>query len=264
MKKKKFGFSLAEVLLALGIISIIVTMGYTATKKNIDNTYDLYYYTAYKGLHDVFQNAKENNITINFSDDNQRETLLDYLAQNLVGGNHVDNTRVITAANGISYTFINSPTANNDHSFIHVTIPAKRNANNNSGNMCLFYNEADNGNFSLIPTRNSFGYLGCPSSIDDIQNRSDILPFYIDDGIVGRNPMSSNRIPNISFNEAFCRVHSSYAKLRVPTSSFDSYSLSTRHPHPTGGSGWNREIVSCEGAGNSSGLLRIGKPKLLR
>ena len=64
MKKNKKGFSLAEILLTLGIIAVIATLGFTATKKSIDNAYNLYIYTGYKGLTDAIFNANYKGLKI--------------------------------------------------------------------------------------------------------------------------------------------------------------------------------------------------------
>ena len=62
---KKFfkkGFSLAEILIALGIISIISTMGITIARKGIDRAYNLYVYSSYKGIQEAINiaNAEAN------------------------------------------------------------------------------------------------------------------------------------------------------------------------------------------------------------
>ena len=49
-KKVKSGFSLAEVLIALAIISVIATMGFSIAKKGIANAYQGYYYAGYQGM----------------------------------------------------------------------------------------------------------------------------------------------------------------------------------------------------------------------
>ena len=55
--KNKKAFSLAEVLIALAIISIISTMGFSIAKHAIANAYQGYYYTAYKALNTAFKEA---------------------------------------------------------------------------------------------------------------------------------------------------------------------------------------------------------------
>ena len=50
---KKFlekGFSLSEILIALAIISVIATMGFSIAQKGIANAYQGYYYTGYLGM----------------------------------------------------------------------------------------------------------------------------------------------------------------------------------------------------------------------
>lgn len=51
MKKNfKLGFSLAEILIALTIIAVIATMGFSIAQKGIANAYQGYYYTGYLGI----------------------------------------------------------------------------------------------------------------------------------------------------------------------------------------------------------------------
>ena len=58
MKKTK-GFSLAEVLIALAIVSIIATLGFTIAKKGIEDAYNLYIYTAYSSMQKVIIDANK-------------------------------------------------------------------------------------------------------------------------------------------------------------------------------------------------------------
>ena len=58
-KKIKFGFSLAEVLVALAIISVIATMGFSIAKKGIADAYQGYYYSGYLGLDSALKIAKK-------------------------------------------------------------------------------------------------------------------------------------------------------------------------------------------------------------
>ena len=58
-KKIKQGFSLAEVLIALAIISVIATMGFSIAKKGIADAYQGYYYSGYLGLDTALKIAKK-------------------------------------------------------------------------------------------------------------------------------------------------------------------------------------------------------------
>lgn len=267
MKKFKLGFSLGEVLLALGIISIVATMGYTATKKNVENAYDLYYYTAYKGLYEIIEDAKKNGIAIHHNEHWQPGTMknfLDFMAERIVGGNHIEGSRIVTASNGISYNFIDSNSGDIEDFFIHVRVPAKRTADNSEGNMCLYLRQHDNGNFALIPTEDSFDYLGCPTS-KDFQKRTDILPFYLDDGITGRNSLANNNITYSNFNETFCNVHNSYAQITNVGGRFAQYELNIRENTQSGGYSPSHRVINCDGnTGENNRLLRLGKPRRLR
>ncbi len=50
MKRFKSGFSLAEVLLALAIVAIIATLGFTMSRKGIEHAYNQYIYTGYNSM----------------------------------------------------------------------------------------------------------------------------------------------------------------------------------------------------------------------
>ena len=64
MKKIKTGFSLAELLIGLVIAAIIATMGMSIAKKGIENSYDAYIYTGYKGITDAITEANANGNTL--------------------------------------------------------------------------------------------------------------------------------------------------------------------------------------------------------
>ena len=57
MKKFKKGFSLAELLIALAIISIIAIMGLNITKKSAENAYNLYIYSGYSAIQSAIADA---------------------------------------------------------------------------------------------------------------------------------------------------------------------------------------------------------------
>ena len=63
MKKNiKLGFSLAEVLISVGIISVIATLGLPIAQKNIDQAYNKYVYTGAEALSLALEDAENRNI----------------------------------------------------------------------------------------------------------------------------------------------------------------------------------------------------------
>jgi prepilin-type N-terminal cleavage/methylation domain-containing protein len=58
MKRFKTGFSLAEVLLTLAIVSIIATIGFTMSRKGIEKAYNGYIYNGYNSLTIAIAEAK--------------------------------------------------------------------------------------------------------------------------------------------------------------------------------------------------------------
>lgn len=64
MKKLKKGFSLAELLIALGIVAVIATMGFTISKQGIENAYNQYFYTGYKGIYDAITAASNDGLKV--------------------------------------------------------------------------------------------------------------------------------------------------------------------------------------------------------
>ncbi len=62
MKKLKRAFTLAELLLCIGIIGIVSAMGMVITKHTTEKAYQLYYYTGYINLYNAIADAKANNI----------------------------------------------------------------------------------------------------------------------------------------------------------------------------------------------------------
>ena len=102
MKKDKKGFSLAEILLTLGIVAVIATLGFTATKRSIDNAYNLYIYTGYKGLTDAIFNANYKGLKIEDTNNDNSKKFLNEIASTLNA--EINNTE-IDAPNGVSYIF---------------------------------------------------------------------------------------------------------------------------------------------------------------
>lgn len=212
MKKYKKGFSLAEVLIAIAIISVIATLGFTAAKKSIENSYNLYIYTAYKGLVDIITDAGVNGLSLGADLDSlASQRCFEHMAEALNGEyTRVIGRHTITAPNEVSYEFVEMgfpAAATFRFHRINMTVPYKKFTNNNGDifNQLLFrldYYYQPVEFTAIIP----FGVEVRGSGIDLI-NRRDILPFYIDDGQVGRIINGFYRQKTYySYREAHCRT----------------------------------------------------------
>ena len=219
MKLIKKGFSLAELLIAIGIISIIAVMGSSIAKQNIEKAYNLYIYTGYKGLIDVVADANVQGI--NISDTNN---FFEYITDVLNAENGTEGSiTTITAPNGIKYEFEKDATGT--FYIVELTVPSI----DGPVTFPLMYDNSSTGLIlPYITDSNNTSYL--------LLNRIDILPFYIDDGEVGRYrgslPYSAREY--FTLREAYCK-----SKLTVPNNT-----------------GWD-----CTGINNTNSI--DGAPKLI-
>ena len=208
MKKLKRAFTLAELLLCIGIIGIVSAMGMVITKHTTDKAYQLYYYTGYINLYNAIAEAKLQGAT------NATDTMskaMDFLkVDNTTSGEGVITTE---CANGITYSYNiplnveNSSTENTMYKnvFITMRVPAaKTRTNGGFQEVRLYYSYDSN---TLIPLAPEEG-----STAPDLQTRRDLLPAYIDDGKVGRNNVIDRTNFTYekpiygSFKDAFCSL----------------------------------------------------------
>lgn len=192
-KRTKKAFSLAELLIALGIISVISTMGITIGKKGVERAFNQYYFTAYNGLYSIIFDAVENNIPIYNSETTGLCPTTDF-ADNLkrykitVGKNEVDNPLAYTACdqsfkapNSVAVT-IGPTQAEGTTGEIYAPMTLSFPAPNGKRAHYEVYYFPTYMNGILMPslTTNS------AQNVISVQNRPDLLPFYIDDGESGR------------------------------------------------------------------------------
>ena len=222
MKKLyKKGFSLAEILIALGIISIISTMGMTIARKSIDRAYNLYIYSSYKGISEAINIANADitntNNALDYSNPfGLKNSLIDSLtnyANSILGTLSASDDVVATGdqisfnvPNGVSYRIIKSdctsrcdatlgPTTSfeQDHSanyVIAVTIPQRKTRDTSTATYCLLY-QTNSPHELLIPINSGVdddGTRVCATSdsLSNLASRIDLLPFFVDTGIEGR------------------------------------------------------------------------------
>ena len=176
MKNKfKKAFTLFEILIVLAIIAVLTVMFMTISKKGLESAYNTYYYASYSAIYDAIQYSYERNTDPNLADK------IDYywIGKALgfskdVNGNTIakkKTTGSITypaTSNGIQYTISNSGA----HYVITAVIPS---ANGNISAQYYFYPNINNG--ILLPYK---------AGNINLYERKDLLPFYFDNGIAGR------------------------------------------------------------------------------
>lgn len=207
MMKKNFksGFTLVELLLCIAIIGVVSALGMNITKHSTAKAYKLFYYSAYTNLYDAICYAEENK-----AEDNEatKDSVIGDRAEfikllnaalgktdNQGKTEDPENGNIITTSNGIKYT-IGNPEGGKCP--ITMQVPqAKTKTNNGFETVNLVY----------VPTnivgKNNLGSMLIPvaGGSVNLQNRKDLLPFYIDDGL-----NNSKEIAYFPFDEAYCRM----------------------------------------------------------
>ena len=255
MKKIKFGFSLAELLIALSIISIVSVLGITITKRSVENAYNAYYYAGYKGIYEALLSSRaEENIILSGNLDNNRtafETIAnifdeDTSATPITNNGILTNVVIQGTSNGIIYDFsyrglfsLNNPSTGNPENYhfynIDMTIPSVQKSttiNNTKYNIVgtttrfLFAPEYRGG--LLMPIDGAISRTDnnnrTTTKTINLQERPDLLTFFIDDNTVGRviyrlvtNPDTAEEeykptfTPRTfeSYKDAYCRLYGS-------------------------------------------------------
>lgn len=204
MKKKK-AFSLAEVLIAAGIISVIATMGFTATKKSTEKAYDLYIYNTYKSVCDSIADANATGYVLDninngddLKDNDAVKHIIDLLAKpNTTPDFNVQGYYTFECANKVKIGI-------NTNLVFRFEIPCARymdsTGNTRETSVYLFYYNKDYN--LLIPKKQT------TQSKYDLANRKDILPFFIEEESdeIDINTGEYKRYRRVyrSFKEAFC------------------------------------------------------------
>lgn len=185
MKKiTKKGFSLAEVLISIGIVSVIATLGFSITKKNIDNAYNMYVYTGASALTDAILDAEYKDRTNNITNlTNHLRTLFNDLPA------PEEEDYIINARNGISFKIEDLGTYKDKPVFeFTMTTPTKRTNSENNNNEYTFVKVFEENFPTLFVT-------GATA------NRIDLLKFYI----YNPDEEENNNPPTYySFREAAC------------------------------------------------------------
>lgn len=198
--KTKNGFSLAELLLCLGIIAIVSAMGFSISQQSMERAHNLYWYTGYSALNDVLGDVTYRGYSVaapaTFISEVAKTFDID--TTNSEKYSVSSNTYRLIAKNGIQFSFNNVDVSSADttsSSFfvdITMTIPAikkKKSGLLNTTNL-RYYPNLNGG--MLVPVESS-GSM-------NLQTRKDLLPAYIDTGD------REQKKTYMSYRDAYCKV----------------------------------------------------------
>ena len=254
MTKLKNAFSLAEVLIVVAIISVILVMGFSITNRGIDKAYTRYIYTGYDALTQAIREANEENITL-IKAGTERDKKGNFVPIFVVSDNYVkyicdlfdgtidpNNTMFCKAPNGIEYVFTNKANAKAQYVTITMNVPSRKKSSASTKESVILYHFYEDGPNILLPARGG----DIP-----IQERPDLLPFYIDNGEVGRVVNGVYvRKEYVSAKDAVCAV---YGKIEVAKDFVSS---------GTGKKSNKITLVDCPQGGTSqSGIIRYEDPR---
>lgn len=248
MAFSKNGFSLAEILIALAIVSIIATMAFTISKKGTERAYNMYIYTGYVGISDAITDATTHRMQLQYNNVKNCDAI-SYIMKVLsvdettIVKNNISDRIAFTTPNGISYEIWTAGKSGDDETgnlspyfYVAMTVPTTRiSTAGTSTQICLSY--APNEEYSvLIPFQND---EQCTTTIANIQNRMDLLPFYIDNGINGTrttydNSETSTSEPRryYSFKDAACTI---YGDISTASKNLDCTGVDTSNVTPQNG-----------------------------
>ena len=203
MKKNKKGFTLAELVLCIGIIGIVTALGATIAKKSTARAYNMYWAAGYQNLYNALAEIYETD---------GQQPIANGLAHifNEDGGNA--NNFTIETKNGIAYR-VSDYNGGNDY-IIQMRVPQPKTRANRNGFQVSSFLYSKSGKGELVPLPgNAANYV-------DLRNRVDLLPFYVDDGKIGRVVNNNNNITQIvpkSYRDAVCELHhGSQLQLTLP------------------------------------------------
>lgn len=289
MKNFKNGFSLAELLLALAIISIIAVMGYSVTKKNTEKAYNLYIYTGYNAIQNAMADASSKGYELDYDNFRTNSPYIRHIIKLLSATVDEEKTTAsrifITTPNNIKYELENFQKV---MLYIKMTVPSnafKITINNapvvkKTKTFTFTYMGPKNcnalRNFDmcdvLIPVKGieyneGFEYK---TNYINLNSRMDLLPFYIDDGIPSiineYNEVNNSFTTNIdsddkreymSYSDAFLKKNALKRNNSSTTSNMqlkktDETIIYITHPFP---------YTKDETKTPSNGIIRVANPR---
>ena len=217
MKNLKFGFSLAELLIAIAIMAVVSVMSLQIAKHGMDHAGNMYFYNAYKGLDLAIRDANHSGIKMNDSeaiDSNANKAFFNKLADTLVVDNskmvYNGNTFTMTAKNGVSYEF--NGISSSSHTCSVTIITPMRSQNNRAYCMYVIDDEM------LVPAETANNLIN--NGYIDLLNRRDLLPAYLANGVRGKVRYFADTntlapyVPNTytSYKQAYCTAKGSLVK----------------------------------------------------
>ena len=123
MKKINKGFSLAEVLISVGIASVIATLGFSVVKRNLDQAYNGYIFNGLNSIQMALKDAKARNIA--YADE-----IVNHIKW-LMNAEDDQSNFIINAPNGITYEFGKFGTYGDGELklafIIRMTVPQRKN-----------------------------------------------------------------------------------------------------------------------------------------
>ena len=187
IKLIKKGFSLAELLIVMAIIAIVTAMSFTIAKKGIQDAYNLFLYTGYQGMYDAIGDAVDYGYQITNTGVNTCD-FTKHIVKILSGTEESSSSTSIKFAvpNGIKYTlsYAGAYTYNSEQGYYYkivMEVPHQKKSSSDSGAKITFYYFPTYNNGILIPDS-----VSSADNLINLQSRRDLLPFYVDDGTVGR------------------------------------------------------------------------------
>lgn len=194
---KKYAFSLMEVLLVMGIIAVIIAIGFSISKRGVEKAYNQYWYTGYSALSDATMDAVLRGKMDTSNPTASLGTYSKYIAETLMRSKNYScnsSKASFTAPNGISY-IIEPKTG-----FYQITmsIPQHKQKTVSRNQTIFIYNFAK----AMIYPAN----ISAPTSTQlSLYNRVDLLPFYIK-----LNDANTGTVTNFyGFKDAYCLVDTS-------------------------------------------------------
>lgn len=218
MLNKKRGFSLAELLIALAIVSIIATMGLTIGKKSVAKAYDNYIYEGYKTLFDAicYIQALELELVSKTEEEDDDKYIISPVFINELKDIFSDEdstTNTINTVNGIKYQVLydgQSPESipeRVEHIItIKMTIPYVRRKDSSTADICLAFLPEDE--YGILIPYEKGPHCKTSEEFSNIQNRKDLLTFWIrdDDDIVGNTNVDREDYVAIQYYSALVAI----------------------------------------------------------
>ncbi len=184
-KNTKAGFSLAEFLIVLTIISILTTLGITISQRGIEKAYNYYFYNGYKSISYAIADAFSNDISLRDNSNNDANQGKHFLLHifgvlGIRGATYTygQNSTFTEAKtdNNIAYLFRDDEDGEYTKLLISMAIPS---ANPQDNNQKIVY-------LLLDTTHPELGLIPSSTAGFQLLDRKDLLPFTIDDGETGK------------------------------------------------------------------------------